>query len=242
MTDQTLRRVDDLLSELVDMVETARTVPMSSSCVVPRERVLDLLDELREVMPPEMDEARRLLATRESVLSDAQAEAQRVRERVVTDADTILADAAHRAERLRGEAQADATGIIRAAEIEQARLVSATSVQKVAAEAAAAVRAEAKAFDEHTRAATARFDAETRAEAQRWADATRHAAEEYAAHLGGDVDSYADRTLGELVATLNRAAMTAEQGRNTLGQRRASGARYVTEHGEQHPSNGAISA
>ena len=65
MTDQALRRVDELLTELVELVETARTVPMSSSCVVPREHVLDLLDDLREVLPPEMVEARALLAQRD---------------------------------------------------------------------------------------------------------------------------------------------------------------------------------
>ena len=49
MTDEALRRTDELLSELIEIVETARALPMSTSCVLPRERVLDLLDELREV-------------------------------------------------------------------------------------------------------------------------------------------------------------------------------------------------
>ena len=65
MTDEALRRSDELLSELIEIVETARALPMSASCVLPRERVLDLLDELREVLPPEMDEARTVIATRD---------------------------------------------------------------------------------------------------------------------------------------------------------------------------------
>ena len=60
--DESLRRADELLSDLIETVETARAVPMSSSCVLPRERLLDLLDELREVLPPEMDEARTVIA------------------------------------------------------------------------------------------------------------------------------------------------------------------------------------
>ena len=44
MTDQSLRRADDLLTELVELVETARAVPISGACMVPREHTLDLLD------------------------------------------------------------------------------------------------------------------------------------------------------------------------------------------------------
>src|SRR5580704_969955 len=79
MTDQGLRRVDELLTELVETVETARAVPMSSSCVVPREDLLDLLDDLREVLPPEMDEARKLAAQRDTVLRDASLQAGVIR-------------------------------------------------------------------------------------------------------------------------------------------------------------------
>jgi hypothetical protein len=68
MADEALRRADELLSELTEIVETARALPMSASCVLPRERVLDLLDELREVLPPEMDEARTVIATRDRLL------------------------------------------------------------------------------------------------------------------------------------------------------------------------------
>ncbi|MFN2518096.1 MAG: DivIVA domain-containing protein, partial [Jatrophihabitantaceae bacterium] len=98
MTDQSLRRTDELLSELVELVETARTVPMSSSCVLPRERVLDLLDELRETMPPEMDQARRVIANRDAMLHDAHEESTSARERATAEATVLVADAQQRAE------------------------------------------------------------------------------------------------------------------------------------------------
>src|SRR5580704_1638091 len=110
MTDQGLRRVDELLTELVETVETARAVPMSSSCVLPRERMLDLLDDLREVLPPEMDEARKLIARRDEVLATAQqqgellvsgAAEQAANERAAATAESaaIVADARERADR-----------------------------------------------------------------------------------------------------------------------------------------------
>ncbi|MEO9240058.1 MAG: hypothetical protein ABI418_18430, partial [Jatrophihabitantaceae bacterium] len=64
MTEHALAQVDEVLTELVEMVETARTLPMSSSCVIGREKALDLLDALREVLPAELIEARRLVAQR----------------------------------------------------------------------------------------------------------------------------------------------------------------------------------
>ena len=100
MTDEALRRVDELLTELVELVETARTVPMSSSIVVPRERVLDLLDDLREVLPPEIHEARKLIAVREEILHEAHTDATAARDAATAAADVILADARSQGDRL----------------------------------------------------------------------------------------------------------------------------------------------
>lgn len=82
MSELSLKRADELLTELVELVETARTLPMSASCVLPRERVLDLLDELRETLPVEIDEARRVIGNRDELLHDAFTEATGTRERV----------------------------------------------------------------------------------------------------------------------------------------------------------------
>ena len=78
MTDAALHRVDQILTELIETVETARAVPMSTSCVVPRERLLDLFDDLREVLPPEMVEARQLVTQRDTVVTGPQAEAETI--------------------------------------------------------------------------------------------------------------------------------------------------------------------
>src|SRR5215468_2522460 len=123
MADPTLAHTDKLLNELVEVVETARTVPMSGSCVVPREHVLDLLDALREALPTELDAAQRILARREALLTEAGDSAARTRreaddaargtrDQAGTQADAIVADARHQA----GE-------VVRAAEAEAYRTV-----------------------------------------------------------------------------------------------------------------------
>jgi len=212
MTDQALRRVDELLTELVEHVETARTVPMSSSIVLPRERVLDLLDELREVLPPEMTEARKLIATRDSVLHDAHADAAAARESATAAAELMLADGRARAEDLMRAAEEQAFEIVEAAKLEHAQLVSATSIHAAATEAAAVLRSEAEAVAETLRA-----------EAERYAMDIRTQADGYASKLTLDSEAYADRTLAELADTLQRAAATAEQGRMALAARQTAG-------------------
>ena len=44
-------RLYETVDELTTVIENARSVPMSSSCMVPRDHLLDLLDELRESLP-----------------------------------------------------------------------------------------------------------------------------------------------------------------------------------------------
>jgi cell division septum initiation protein DivIVA len=213
MTDPTLRRADELLTDLVELVETARTLPMSSSCVLPRERVLDLLDELRETLPPEMEQARRLVARRDGLLAGAEAAAVQTRERAMAEAEALVAAAGGRADELIREAEARAHEIVEAGRAEHGQLVSATGVHQAAAQAAESMRAEAN-----------RYDADLRVAAEQYAETTRAEAQRYAAKLTHDAEDYAESTLAELAATLQRAAATAEQGRVALAQRRARSA------------------
>ncbi len=184
MTEHALRNADRLLTELVELVETARAVPMSGSCVLPREQVLDVLDELREVMPPEMDEARRVIAERDGLLQQAReaagtarAEAESVvaeaRERSGAQADAIIADAEHRARELVGEAEVRAHELGEHGAAEHGRLVSATSVHRSAQQAAAQLRADAEAYQAEVRGAADRHAAQLHGEAERYAAGVR---------------------------------------------------------------------
>jgi cell division septum initiation protein DivIVA len=222
VSDESLRRADGLLSELIELIETARALPMSASCVVPRERVLDLLDELREVLPPEMDQARTLIARRDQVLRDSLEQAAATRERAVAEADTILADAGHRAEATVAEAEVQSRQLLAAARDEHARLISATAVHEGAAAAASALRADAEAYQRQVTGEAQHYDQRLRADADSYAQQARSEAERYAIKLTADAENYAERTLDDLAAVLHRSAQTAEQGRTALAQRRAT--------------------
>jgi cell division septum initiation protein DivIVA len=210
--------------------------------VLPRERVLDLLDELREVMPPEMDEARTVIATRERIVKDAYEQAADARQRAVTEADAVLADANHRAEQLLADAQAEAEQTVRAAQEEHARLVSATSVHQAAARAASALREDAETYQAHIAAEAQEYDVRVRGEADRYAADARTEAERYATKLTADAEDYAERTLDELSAVLHKAAATADQGRVALAQRRAGNWAGAPEPGADGDHRPPISA
>jgi cell division septum initiation protein DivIVA len=220
LTDQALRRVDALLTELVELVETARAVPMSASCVLPREHVLNLLDDLREVLPGEMDEARRISVARDTVLTEAKANAERITEDAQRAADTMLAAASSQSEALHAEAddyRREATGtaqmqaheLVEGARAEHLRLVTATDVHQAAVATAQGLRREADEYDAATRAAADRYRAASEFEAERAATALRQ-----------DAERYAEQTLTELAEVLTRAVATTEHGRQELVRRR----------------------
>jgi hypothetical protein len=222
MADEVLRRADELLSELIETVETARALPMSASCVLPREGLLDLLDELREVLPNEMEQARTIVARRDKVLQDAYEQALATRDRAVAEADTVLADVGHRAEAITSDAQREADEAAAAAREEHGRLVASTTVHQAAAQAAAALRDDADRYQRQLTAEAQAYDQRLRTEADRYAHDARAEAERYATKLTTDAENYAERTLDELAAVLHRSAATAEQGRSQLAARRAS--------------------
>jgi cell division septum initiation protein DivIVA len=223
MTDQSLRRADELLTELVEQVETARALPMSSSCVLPRERMLDLLDEFREVLPPEIDEARRIIANRDALLHDAYAEATSVREKASAEAETMAANATARAAELVHDAEVQAYQIVEQGKVEHATLVSATTIHQSAARSAAELREQTDLQIRDLQQAAEDYSDRLRGEADRYAADLRADAERYATRLISDSEDYADRTLYDLATTLQRAAATADQGRIALAQRRGQG-------------------
>ena len=82
--------VNAKIDELIEIVEGARAMPMSASCVINRAQVLELLDEFKRGMPEEMDRARRVLDDRESVLAEGRREAERLLERSRGERDSII--------------------------------------------------------------------------------------------------------------------------------------------------------
>ena len=106
--------VHEKLDELTAIVEQARSMPMSASCVVNRGEVLGLLEEIRTLLPEEFRHARMLLDDRESVVDEGRREAERLiglaeEQRLAMTSETeVVSEARRQAERIRAEAADEA--------------------------------------------------------------------------------------------------------------------------------------
>jgi cell division septum initiation protein DivIVA len=99
--------VHEKLDELSGLVEEARSMPMSASCIVNRAELLGLLEEMRELLPEEFRHAQLLLDDREAVVEEGRREAQRIiaeaeleRDRLTSDTE-VMAAAEVKAEQIR---------------------------------------------------------------------------------------------------------------------------------------------
>jgi cell division septum initiation protein DivIVA len=70
--------VQTKLAEITALLESARSMPMSASCVVNRGELLGLLGELRELLPGEISKAQDVLQDKDDVLAEGRREAARI--------------------------------------------------------------------------------------------------------------------------------------------------------------------
>jgi vacuolar-type H+-ATPase subunit H len=84
--------VHDKLDELSALVEGARAMPMSASCVVNRGQVLDLLDEVRSLLPHALAQADDVLGNKEDIVAEARDEAAAVLAQAATRAHELVSD------------------------------------------------------------------------------------------------------------------------------------------------------
>ena len=84
--------VQERLDELAVLIEDAKAMPLSASCIVNRSQVLDLIEEIRQLLPESVHRADELLADREAVVQDGRREADRILERARADADRMVSE------------------------------------------------------------------------------------------------------------------------------------------------------
>ncbi len=84
--------VQERLDELAVLIEDAKAMPLSASCIVNRQQVLDLIQEIRQLLPESVQRADELLADREAVVQDGRREADRILERARTESDRLVSE------------------------------------------------------------------------------------------------------------------------------------------------------
>ncbi|MGP8162423.1 MAG: hypothetical protein ACLQAN_01355 [Acidimicrobiales bacterium] len=114
--------LSEILDELVGIVERAKSMPLSSSAIIGRDEVLELLSEAREALPVEFQRARRVLQDREEVRTRAAREADELLDEARAQAEhmvqrtEIVRQARNNAERILADAEAESRRIRREAD------------------------------------------------------------------------------------------------------------------------------
>ena len=73
------QHIEDIISSFYDMVQEARAMPLAADkCIVERDKVLDMLDELISQFPNEIKQARTIVESRNELISQARREAEMI--------------------------------------------------------------------------------------------------------------------------------------------------------------------
>ncbi|HZD58860.1 MAG TPA: ATPase [Anaerolineae bacterium] len=78
-----------LIDRLEDLIANGRKVPLTASVVLQEQKVYDIIDELRAVLPDELKQARWIVKERHEMVEEAERESNR-----------IIEEARHRAEEM----------------------------------------------------------------------------------------------------------------------------------------------
>ncbi len=144
------------LQKLEEMVRDAKSMPLSSSALVNRDEVLDMLKDMQETLPEEIKQARWIVKDREDLLGKARQDAERIVEQAKEDqlrmarkeevvhraeeeADRIVAEAEQHAMDARAEAESYVDARLAQFEI---------ALRRILEEAQSTTRALAKTLDQ----------------------------------------------------------------------------------------------
>lgn len=72
-------RVEDLINELEDMMDSAKVLPLTGGkAVVDIETALDILDEIQDCLPSDISQAKGIVAERNQIIAEAKKKAEEI--------------------------------------------------------------------------------------------------------------------------------------------------------------------
>ena len=89
------KNIEDIISALYDMVQDARALPLGADkCILERDKVLDMLDEVIAQMPVELKQARTIVESRNELIGQARREAENLIRQAQAKAAQLVAEEA----------------------------------------------------------------------------------------------------------------------------------------------------
>ena len=106
------RNSEDIIGALYDLVQDARSMPLAADkCILERDKVLDMLDEIIAQLPGELKQSRTIVESRNELISQARREAENIvrqaqeQARQMITKEAIYAEAKRRSEEMVGQTQ-----------------------------------------------------------------------------------------------------------------------------------------
>ena len=106
------RNSEDIIGALYDMVQDARSMPLAADkCILERDKVLDMLDEIIAQLPAELKQSRTIVESRNELISQARREAENIvrqaqeQSKQMVTKEAIYAEAKKRSEELVAQTQ-----------------------------------------------------------------------------------------------------------------------------------------
>ena len=89
------QHIEEIISALYDMVQDARSLPLGADkCILERDKVLDMLDEIIAQLPVELKQARTIVESRNELIGQARREAEGLIRQAQEQADKMIAEEA----------------------------------------------------------------------------------------------------------------------------------------------------
>ena len=87
------QNIEDIISALYDMVQDARALPLGADkCILERDKVLDMLDEIIAQLPIELKQSRTIVESRNELIGQARREAENLIRQAQEQANKMIAE------------------------------------------------------------------------------------------------------------------------------------------------------
>ena len=89
------QHIEDIISALYDMIQDARALPLGADkCILERDKVLDMLDEIIAQLPAELKQSRTIVESRNELIGQARREAEVIIRKAQETAEKMVAQEA----------------------------------------------------------------------------------------------------------------------------------------------------
>ncbi len=87
------QHVEDIITALYDLVQDARALPLGADkCILERDKVLDMLDEIIAALPAEIKQSRTIVESRNELIGQARREAEGIVRQAQVKAKELVAE------------------------------------------------------------------------------------------------------------------------------------------------------